>query len=130
MNRFKQIRVLKLATGSLFFSLTMSQSVFAQARDIGGIATDLTSQVSQVGTLIAVISFVLGVALAMAGLMKFRAHSQNPNDPSNKMSTAFVLIFAGAGLVAVPSVLGSGVSTIFGDGAQVTNGNDGFTAIN
>lgn len=129
MNSFKKTRAFRLSACALFFSLLTSQSAFAQARDLGAIATDLTGQVSQIGTMVAVISFVLGVGLAMAGLMKFRAHSQNPNDPSNKMSTAFVLIFAGAGLVAIPAVLGSGISTIFGDGAQMTNGNDGFTAL-
>ncbi|MBW3243570.1 hypothetical protein KUV57_12930 [Epibacterium sp. DP7N7-1] len=98
----------------------------AMAQDVGAIADGLTTQVTSIGTLAAVVSFVLGVAVAIAGLMKFRAHSQNPNDPSNKMSTAFILMFVGAGLVAIPAVLGSGITTIFGDGADQTNGNDGF----
>lgn len=113
----------------LHLGLLGASPAAAQVRDLGAIATDLTSQVSSIGTMISVISFVLGVGLAIGGLMKFRAHSQNPNDPSNKPSTAFVLMFAGAGLVAIPAVLGSGVSTIFGDSAQVTNGNSGFTAL-
>lgn len=118
-----------LAAHALWMSLLMSSAAQAQVRDLGEIADDLTTQVSQLSTLVSVVSFVLGVAIAIAGLMKFRAHSQNPNDPSNKISTAFVLIFAGAGLVAIPSVLGSGVATIFGDGAQVTDGNSGFRAV-
>ena len=98
----------------------------AMAQDVGAIAEGLTGQLTSIGTLAAVLSFVLGVAVAIAGLMKFRAHSQNPNDPSNKMSTAFILMFVGAGLVAIPAVLGSGITTIFGDGADQTNANDGF----
>lgn len=98
----------------------------ALAQDVGDIAAGLTGQVTSIGTLAAVLSFVLGVAIAIAGLMKFRAHSQNPNDPSNKISTAFVLMFVGAGLVAIPAVLGSGITTIFGDGAGQTNGTTGF----
>ncbi|MCW3782608.1 hypothetical protein [Defluviimonas salinarum] len=98
----------------------------AQALDLGGIADGLTAQVSRIGVLIEVVSYVLGVALGIAGLMKFRAHSQNPNDPSNKMSTAFMLVFVGAALVAIPAVLGSGISTIFGEGAATTNGKSGF----
>ncbi|MCW3782609.1 hypothetical protein [Defluviimonas salinarum] len=98
----------------------------AMAQNIGQIADGLTTQVSSIGILIEVVSYVLGVALGIAGLMKFRAHSQNPNDPSNKMSTAFMLMFVGAALVAIPAVLGSGISTIFGSGADTTNGNNGF----
>lgn len=114
------------AAAAIAAASAMAAAAPAMAQDVGTIAEGLTSQVSQIGTLISVISFVLGVGVAIAGLMKFRAHSQNPNDPSNKISTAFILMFVGAGLVAVPAVLGSGISTIFGDGAEQTNGNDGF----
>ncbi|WP_411840090.1 hypothetical protein [Paracoccus sp. ME4] len=119
---------IRTAAGIATLSIVMAGPALAQLT-AGEIAGDLRGQVSSVGVLITVISFVLGVALAIAGLMKFRAHSQNPNDPSNKMSTAFVLMFAGAGLVAVPAVLGTGIATVFGTGAQQTNGTGGFNAI-
>ena len=119
---------IRTVAGIAALSVAMAGPAMAQLT-AGEIATDLRGQVSNIGTLITVISFVLGVALAISGLMKFRAHSQNPNDPSNKMSTAFVLMFAGAGLVAVPAVLGSGISTIFGTGADTTNGTTGFKSL-
>lgn len=98
----------------------------AAPSDIGEIADRLQGQAGQVTDLLTVASFVLGVTLAITGLMKFHANSRNPNDPSNKMSTAFVLIFVGSGLVALPATLGSGISTIFGDGAARTDANVGF----
>lgn len=98
----------------------------AAAQTMGAIATSITAQVTSIGTLISVISFVLGVAVAIFGLMKFKAHGDNPNDPSNKLSTAWILVLVGAGLVAVPAVLNSGVATIFGASATTTNGNTGF----
>ena len=116
---------IRAAAASVAASATMFAAP-AMAQDVGAIADGLTGQLTSIGTLVAVLSFVLGVAVAIAGLMKFRAHSQNPNDPSNKMSTAFILMFVGAGLVAIPAVLGSGITTIFGDGADQTNGNTGF----
>lgn len=100
----------------------------ASAQDLGSIATDLTSQTTAVSRLATVIAFVLGIAITIAGFLKFRAISQNPNDPSNKMSTAFMLIFVGAGLAALPAVMGSGIETIFGTGAATTNANTGFTS--
>lgn len=92
----------------------------------GAIADSLTGQVSNVSTLISVIIFVAGLAVAAMGLLKFKAHSANPNDPSNKLSSAWVLIFVGAAMVAIPAVLGSGISTIFGGSATKTDANDGF----
>jgi len=71
----------------------------ALAQNIGEIADSLKSQAGSVSTLISVVAFVLGVGMAIAGFMKFRANAQNPNDPSNKISTAFVLLFVGAGLI-------------------------------
>ena len=102
----------------------------ALAQTAGDIATGLAGQTGQVADLVSIVAFVLGVGMAIAGLMKFRANAQNPNDPSNKMSTAFILMFVGAGLVAVPAVLGSGIATIFNDGAQQTDANTGFRSVN
>ena len=98
----------------------------AAPSDIGEIADRLQGQAGQVTDLLTVASFVIGVVMAVAGLMKFHANSRNPNDPSNKISTAFVLIFVGSGLVALPATLGSGISTIFGEGAARTDANVGF----
>lgn len=110
--------------------LAASAASAQQVRDLGGIADGLTAQMDSINTLLGVAAFVLGVAMAVAGLMKFRAYSQNPNDPSNKMSTAFMLIFVGASLVAIPSVLGSGIETIFGENASKTDVVSGFSSLN
>ena len=67
-------------------------AAFAQ-RDVGGIAESLADQTGDIADLVSIAAFVIGVGLAIAGLLKFRAHSQNPNDQSNKMSTAFMLVF-------------------------------------
>ena len=64
--------------------------------------------------------------------MKLKANAANPNDPSNKVSTGFILIFVGAALIAVPTVMGVGVGSIFGDGGPnttLTKDGGGFTAI-
>ncbi|MEP3669092.1 MAG: hypothetical protein ABJN42_20390 [Roseibium sp.] len=110
-------------------ALVATMPAIASAQNVGEIATSLTGQTTNVATLVSVVAFVVGVGLAIAGLLKFRAHSANPNDPSNKMSTAFMLVFVGAAMVAIPATLGSGISTIFGDGADTTDANTGFTAI-
>ncbi len=118
-----------LILAALFIGLALPSTVSAQVRDLGDIAQDLALQTRFVSQLVTVIAFVLGVGMAIAGLLKFKAHSQNPNDPSAKISTAFVLVFVGAALVALPATLGSGISTIFGTNADRTNPISGFDSI-
>jgi cytochrome bd-type quinol oxidase subunit 2 len=117
----------KLKTGAVAAAL-MTMANAASAQNLGTIADGLRTQTTAVASLVTVVAFVLGVGIAIAGFLKFRAISQNPNDPSNKMSTAFMLIFVGAGLAALPSVMGSGIETIFGGSTATTNANTGFTS--
>lgn len=101
----------------------------ALAQNMGEIADSLATQTGEVADLVSIVAFVLGVGMAIAGFLKFKQNAQNPNDPSAKISTAFILIFVGAGLVAIPAALGSGIATVFGGGAQQTDANTGFRAV-
>lgn len=118
----------RFATG-LALGLTAMMVTPLYAQDAGEIADGLAGQLGSFADLLSILAFVLGIGMAIAGFMKFRANSQNPNDPSNKLSTAFILIFVGAGLVAIPAVLGSGIATFFDDGAATTDANQGFRAL-
>ncbi len=104
--------------------LTMAGAARAQVRNMGEVADGLAVQIGLIGETLGIVAAVMGLGLAIMGLLKFKAHSANPNDPSNKPSTAFVLIFAGAALVALPAVIGSGVSTIFGNTSGVITHED------
>ena len=92
-------------------------TVLAQVVDIGDMASGLQSQAGDIADLIGAAAFLLGICIAIVGLLKFRQHSQNPNDPSARLSTAFTLVFVGAALVAVPTTLGVGIGSLFGTGA-------------
>lgn len=113
-------------TTGLALGLTAMMVTPLYAQDAGEIADGLATQLGSFADLLSILAFVLGVGMAIAGFMKFRANSQNP---SNKLSTAFILIFVGAGLVAIPAVLGSGIATFFDDGAATTDANQGFRAL-
>ncbi len=92
---------------------------YGQVSNIGDMASVLQSQVGDIADLIGAVAFLLGVGIAMVGLLKFRQHALNPNDPSARLSTAFTLVFVGAALVAIPTTLGVGIGSLFGSG--VTN---------
>lgn len=100
----------------ILLSITPTTAL-AQVVDIGDMASSLQSQAGDIADLIGAAAFLLGICIAIVGLLKFRQHSQNPNDPSARLSTAFTLVFVGAALVAVPTTLGVGIGSLFGTGA-------------
>jgi hypothetical protein len=110
--------------------LTISSTpALAQNRDLGAIAASLATQTTFFATFLSILSFVIGVGMAIAGFLKFKQNAQNPNDPSAKISTAFILIFVGAGLVALPAVFGTSLQTIFGAQTGTIDAGSGFTTI-
>jgi len=114
--------------GLLATALMCSASMAMAQNSMGDIATRLKTQTGLLTDFVSVVAFILGIGMAIAGFLKFKQNAQNPNDPSAKVSTAFILIFVGAGLVAIPAALGTGIATIW-QGAQQTDANTGFRAV-
>ncbi len=102
---------------SISLYLLWANSTLAQVNNIGDMASELQSQVGDIADLIGAAAFLLGIGIALLGLLKFRQHAVNPNDPSARLSTAFTLVFVGAAMVAIPTTLGVGIGSLFGNGA-------------
>lgn len=125
MLKNRQLGSALMAAGAVFIGMTSP----ALAQSAGEIFDDLGTQAGFLADLLTIVAFVLGAGMVIAGFLKFRQNAQNPNDPSAKVSTAFVLLFVGAGLVAIPATIGTGIETIFGTGAATTDANSGFRAL-
>ena len=108
----------------------VASTVAAQVSNIGDMAAELQSQAADIADLIGAVAFLLGLVLAIVGLLKFRQHSQNPNDPSARLSTAFTLVFVGAALIAIPTTLGVGIGSLFGNGTVNVSVDGSLRAIN
>lgn len=118
MNLFSKFRACLLTIAVA----AAASPAFAQAvQDMGGVFEKLNTQATPLGDLIGSASFIFGAGIAIFGLLKARAHSQNPNDPSNKLSSAMMLIMVGAAMVAIPTLLGVGVGTLFGSGSDTSS---------
>ncbi len=111
----------------------MAGGVHAQAAtNLKEVSTNISTQLVALGSLAGIAAFLTGFVFGIMGFMKLKANASNPNDPSNKVSTGFMLIFIGAGLIAVPTVMGVGIGSIFGVGGQNTElstSSQPFTAI-
>jgi hypothetical protein len=119
-----------LALSTIAFTATASS---AFAADLTSMTTQWQGQMKSMATLAGYVAFLAGFVFGIMGFMKLKANAANPNDPSNKVSTAFMLIFIGAGLIAVPTVMGIGVVSLFGYGGTTssleTTSGSGFTGI-
>ncbi|MCY3675451.1 MAG: hypothetical protein OXH65_11490 [Paracoccaceae bacterium] len=113
----------------LIYPFWVNQAV-AQVNNIGDMASELQSQIGDIADLIGAAAFLLGIGIALLGLLKFRQHAINPNDPSARLSTAFTLVFVGAAMVAIPTTLGVGIGSLFGNGTANVSVDGSLRTIN
>ena len=106
------------AAAAAFMAVAWSSAAFAN-KDLGDVAGGIKTQLANVGDMIGAIAFLIGIILVILSLMKFKAHSEN--DPQAKMSTAVVMLLVGASMIALPTLAGVGITSIFGDSTTNTN---------
>ncbi len=82
---------------------TSGTSGSTQGVSIGGIANNINNSVSGVQLLVQGGAFLIGVCLVVAGLLKLKAHKENPQQ--TPLGLAMVFLVVGALLTAIPSVL-------------------------
>ncbi|HSW94234.1 MAG TPA: type IV secretion protein IcmD [Gammaproteobacteria bacterium] len=93
---------------------------------VGGVATNVIGNLSNVAKLITAGSYVAGFGFAVAAIVKFKAHKDNPTQIAIGMPIA--LLFVGAALIFIPSVFSTAGITLFGakSGAGTISGVDKF----
>src|SRR5580700_1537579 len=93
--------------GALIALYFISDLVFASSgQDLGKVAQNITGTLTNVGKLIAAASYVAGVGFALMGMLKFKAHKDQPQQVP--LSQPIVLLAIAAGLVFLPSLITSG----------------------
>lgn len=87
-----------------------------EGASLGTIAANITGTMDDVSKLIVAGSYVAGVAFALMGMLKFKAHKDNPTQVP--LSQPIVLLAIAAGLVFLPSLISSAGSTVWAGSAQ------------
>jgi hypothetical protein len=104
-------------------SNAMAQSASSSSGNtIGGIATNLTNQIANVGKLAVGGSFLAGVGFVAAGLMKLK-QAADTQGQQVKYGEGLWRLAVGAGLVAVPAVTGTLTQTAGLGGVSISNYN-------
>jgi intracellular multiplication protein IcmD len=88
----------------------------ATSTGIGGVAATVTDQLGAMATLMVYVAYVSGVGFALAGILQFKAHKENPQQ--TPLSKPIVLIIVAACLLFLPSVMSAAGGSIFGTAAS------------
>lgn len=94
----------------------ISVLAFADTQTLGSIAENITTSFSGIAKLITGGSYLAGVGFAMAAIMKFKAHKDNPQQIP--VGTPIALVFVAAAMMFLPTVYSSSGVTIFGTSAK------------
>jgi len=101
--------------GVLMALFLASQLVFAGGgggQSLGEVAGTVTTSMSNLAKLLTAGAYVAGVGFALMGMLKFKAHKDNPTQVP--LSQPIVLLSIAAGLVFLPSLIESGGATVWG----------------
>lgn len=84
---------------------------------LGAVASNVTASFASLASLITASSYVAGMGFAVAAILKFKAHKDNPTQIP--VGTPIALLFIGAALLFMPSIFQTTGQTLFGSNASV-----------
>ena len=79
-----------------------------------GITGTIRNSVSDIPQLLSVLSYLVGLGLAIAGVLKLKAHVDNPGNAPLK--DGVIRLGAAGGLLALPSVVDAAIGTVTSGG--------------
>lgn len=106
-------RVLAYVSAGFFLLGGCLTAAFAgDAQSIGDLATNVTGSLGAVETLAVAISYIGGVAFAIAAIMKFKQYKDNPQQIT--LGQPVALVFIAAALIWLPQIIKTSGQTVFG----------------
>lgn len=115
---FKKINRAYYTTGAAITMGMLQASSAEAANNFGSIAGNINTSISSLPGLIAAISYLFGVLLAVLGIMKIKDHVENPTQ--TPLKDGAMRLAAGGALFALPIGLEAMAETIDAGGAGVT----------
>lgn len=100
----------------VLFSTFTSTMVFAGQQTIGNLASNVTGSIGQLAQLATAGAYVAGFGFAIAAILKFKAHKDNPTQIP--VGTPIALLLIAVALIFVPTIFGVTGATLFGSAGQ------------
>lgn len=105
----------------LFFTEANAANPFSGGPSLGTAASNITGNFADVARLITAASYIAGLGFALSSLLKFKQHKDNPQQIP--IGTPIALLFIGAALVFLPTIIGVANQTLFsGSGSGSVGG--------
>ena len=109
---------LSLLIGASAFAASSGSGTTAPASyAIGSLANNVKSSFSALAQLVTAISYVMGFGFVLMAIFKFKHHKDNPTQI--QIGTPIALLFIGAAMIFLPSVIRSTGATVFGSKGSV-----------
>lgn len=96
-------------------------STAALAADVTSVANTAITEMNAVAKLLSVAAYVSGVGFALAGILQFKTHKENPQQ--TPLSKPIVMLVVAACLLFLPTILNIAGASLFG-----TSGTSAATA--
>lgn len=93
----------------------LATTVLANSGNITTIATTVTTEATSIAKLLSVTAYVAGVGFALAGILQFKAHKENPQQTA--LSKPVVMVVVAACLLFLPTILSIAGASLFGSSA-------------
>ncbi len=107
----KTLMLLAIVSGCFYVSFAFADPAIS----ISGVADNLIKSFSSLAKLITGGAFIAGFGFAVAAILKFKAHRDNPTQIP--VGTPIALLFVAVGLLFLPALFGGIGQTVFGTGA-------------
>ena len=114
--------LLPLSIFAMLLCFYCPTALAGDAQSLATISGRVQSNVLSIVKLLIVLSYCAGVGFAMAGVLQFKAHKDNPQQ--TPLSKPMVYLAVAAFLLFLPSLMGTAGSTIFGSAAGPTGSTD------
>jgi hypothetical protein len=98
-----------LRLGASFSTFLITTNAFAQA-DLTQLTSKVSSEIGTVPQVLSMGAYVAGAGIGMNGVLKLRAHSENPGQ--TPISHGAGRLAAGGALIALPWVLSNAVNSL------------------
>lgn len=107
-----------LATKLLVLAAIVAPSIVwaENYNDIKSISQGLSVQIHSLKMLLLQVALICGIGFSLAGMVKFKAHKDNPTQVA--LSVPVTLLLIGAGLVFLPNIIDASGRSIFGSDSQ------------
>ena len=110
-----------LQAGASISTYLMATNAMASSNDIGQIATAFGQTTTGFASIASGGSYVAGAFMGMRGMLKLKAHAENPSQTGLGIGAGSVAV--GAGLIGLPFIINSVLSTGGGDASTLGAGN-------